>query len=117
MNDIPAATELSPHQREIHSRALRHVAGLSGLSDAMLAQIAATAVIRSLASGTRLIRKGDAASALYLVLTGRFRVSTGEATIATVGPGEPIGELAFFAGGQGGGCVLLGLIMTIPAMS
>ena len=79
---------------------LRHVPTFEGLDSATLAMIAKTASLKTLGSGERLIRKGDAADALYLVLTGRFRVVSDGATIATIGPGEPIGELAFFACGQ-----------------
>ena len=79
---------------------LRRVPSLAGLDRATLALIAETASFQTLGSGERLIRKGDAAQTLYLVLTGRFRVVSDGATIATIGPGEPIGELAFFAGGQ-----------------
>ena len=79
---------------------LRRVPTLEGLDSATLAMIAETASFQTLGSGERLIRKGDAAETLYLVLTGRFRVVSDGATIATIGPGEPIGELAFFSGGQ-----------------
>lgn len=99
MEDIAS---LKPDGFSIEDRiaALRHVAGLSALDDAVLAEIAAQARLRSLPSGTLLIRQGDSASALYLVVSGRFRISTAGVIIAAVGPGEPIGELAFFAGGR-----------------
>ncbi len=80
--------------------ALRQVTGLSALDDDVLAEIAAQARLQSLPSGTQLIRQGDSATALYLVVSGRFRVSHESGIIAAVGSGEPIGELAFFAGGQ-----------------
>ncbi len=50
--------------------------------------------------GTVLLRAGDPPDKLYLVLSGRFFVipEGGQETIAEIGPGEPIGELAFFAG-------------------
>ena len=83
-----------------HFRALQNAISLQGLDDQALTLIAETASIRSHHSGEVLIRKGDPAQTLYLVLTGRFRVVNEGATIATIGPGEPIGELAFFAGGQ-----------------
>jgi len=95
-SDTPAAAAGSGFGAET----LRRISSLQGLDDDALALIARTASIRSLASGERLIRQGDVAETLYLVLTGRFRVVTEGATIATIGPGEPIGELAFFAGGR-----------------
>jgi NTE family protein len=79
---------------------LRSASSLQGLADHALTLIAETASIRSHLSGEMLIRKGDLADTLYLVLTGRFRVVNEAATIAMIGPGEPIGELAFFAGGR-----------------
>ncbi len=50
--------------------------------------------------GTVLLRVGDPADALYVVVFGRFFVipEGGGQPIAEIGPGEPIGELAFFAG-------------------
>ncbi len=50
-------------------------------------------------SGAVLIAQGAPADALFLVLVGRFRVTRDGETIATIGAGEPIGELAFFSGG------------------
>lgn len=78
---------------------LRRAPLFAKLADDLLAEIAARAIIRTVPGGTVLIRQGDPAAALYLVLSGRFRVSNAGASIATVGPGAPIGELAFFAGG------------------
>ena len=49
--------------------------------------------------GGALIQQGDAADTLYIVLKGRFVVLSGEKPIAEISVGEPIGELAFFAGG------------------
>lgn len=95
-SDTPAAAAGS----ELRAETLRQILSLRGLDDDAIALIARTASIRSLASGEGLIRQGDPAETLYLVLTGRFRVVTEGATIATIGPGEPIGELAFFAGGR-----------------
>ncbi len=55
----------------------------------------------SLRRGETLIRQGDTADALYVVISGRFDVLLdGEADpIAEIGPGSPIGEIAFLAGG------------------
>ncbi|MDX2202763.1 MAG: patatin-like phospholipase family protein [Hyphomicrobiaceae bacterium] len=51
--------------------------------------------------GEVLVRQGDVADALYVVLTGRFSVTiAGRAEpIAELGPGQPVGEIAFVAGG------------------
>ena len=51
--------------------------------------------------GTVLVRQGDPANELYIVLAGRFVVTFEgrPGIIAEIGPGEPIGELAFFGSG------------------
>lgn len=82
-----------------HVSALRHVAVFARVEQAILAEIASTAKLREVPSGAVLIRQGDRAEALYLVVSGRFRVSNAGVAIAMIGPGAPIGELAFFAGG------------------
>jgi NTE family protein len=48
--------------------------------------------------GTVLVRQGDPTNELYIVLAGRFFVTLDNrpGVIAEIGPGEPIGELAFF---------------------
>ncbi len=55
----------------------------------------------SLNRGQVLVRQGEAADALYIVLTGRFAVTLeGRAeAVAEFGPGQPVGEIAFIAGG------------------
>ncbi len=56
----------------------------------------------SVQRGETLVRQGDMADALYVVVTGRFEVLVEgrSAAVAELGAGEPIGEIAFFAGGQ-----------------
>ena len=52
--------------------------------------------------GAVLVRQGDLADALYVVVSGRFEVHIrGRAgAIAEIGAGSPIGEIAFLAGGE-----------------
>ena len=52
--------------------------------------------------GVVLVHQGDAADALYVVISGRFSVEVeGSAEpIAEISSGSPIGEIAFFAGGR-----------------
>ncbi len=54
------------------------------------------------ARGKMLVRQGEEADALYLVMSGRFQVLLdGQSRpVAEIGPGTPIGEIAFFAGGH-----------------
>src|SRR6185295_8378686 len=51
--------------------------------------------------GDVLVRQGEVADALYIVVTGRFSVTVeGRCQmIAELGPGQPVGEIAFLAGG------------------
>ena len=55
----------------------------------------------ALERGRVLVRQGDVADALFIVVSGRFDVTVAgrETSIAEVGPGSPVGEIAFLAGG------------------
>jgi NTE family protein len=52
--------------------------------------------------GDVLMRQGQEADALYVVVSGRFevRIAGRAEPIAEIGPGSPIGEIAFLAGGH-----------------
>jgi NTE family protein len=54
---------------------------------------------RSLVRGETLVTEGSEADAFFVVLNGRFTVFYGDRPIAEIATGEPIGEIAFFAGG------------------
>jgi NTE family protein len=49
--------------------------------------------------GEVLVEEGSEADAVFVVLSGRFTVFVGDRPIAEIARGEPIGEIAFFAGG------------------
>lgn len=51
--------------------------------------------------GEVLVRQGDQADALFIVVFGRFDVHVAgrDATVAEIGAGSPVGEIAFLAGG------------------
>lgn len=55
----------------------------------------------TLARGQALVRQGELTDTLYIVESGRFEVTIAgrDAPIAEIGPGSPIGEIAFLAGG------------------
>jgi NTE family protein len=57
---------------------------------------------RALERGDVLVRQGEAADALYIVVSGRFEVTVAgrEGPLAEIGPGSPVGEIAFLAGGM-----------------
>ncbi len=78
--------------------AFASVSGLAELTEADRRQFEAEAVQLRVRRGSVLVRQGDPTNELYIVLAGRFRVTLDgrPGVIAEIGPGEPIGELAFF---------------------
>ncbi len=78
---------------------LHGIDGFSVLAPDVLEQMAAMSEYRMVPRGAALIHEGAAADSLYIVLRGRFTVLAAGRAIAEIGMGEPIGELAFFAGG------------------
>ena len=60
--------------------------------------------------GEVLMRQGEAADSLYYAISGRFEVMIeGRAgVVAEIGPGSPIGEIAFLAGGTRTATVKIG---------
>lgn len=57
--------------------------------------------LEQIGRGGVLMRQGEPAAALFIVVSGRFHVfRDGQAeAMAEIGPGSPIGEIGFFAGG------------------
>ncbi|WP_143738267.1 patatin-like phospholipase family protein [Erythrobacter colymbi] len=83
---------------------LAQVEAFAGLPEAARAALAASAHLVSVRGGELLVRRGEEADTLYIVATGRFHVliaaaDAGERVVAEIEAGEPVGELAFFAGG------------------
>ena len=78
---------------------LRDIDGFASLDDNVLQQFIAQSELQEIPRGTALISEGEAADTLYIALSGRFVVLAGGTPIAEITAGEPIGELAFFAGG------------------
>ncbi|ACK51384.1 cyclic nucleotide-binding protein [Methylocella silvestris BL2] len=94
-----------PEQATVASEQIAALRGLElfrDLSDKSLSLIAGRLRVRELARGELLLKEGDDAFAFYLVLSGRFeaRVAERDQIVAEIGPGQPIGEIAFFAGGR-----------------
>ncbi len=82
---------------------LARVPLLQGLSQGELERIAPLAVPRSFPKGARVFHEGDESDACYIVRSGDVRVtrehSDGRAiALATLGPGEIVGELAMLDG-------------------
>lgn len=72
------------------------------LSAADRAGFAASFEQHKLQRGDILVREGAPADALYVVVSGRFAVTVAgrQAPLTEIGPGQPIGEIAFLAGGK-----------------
>jgi NTE family protein len=79
---------------------LQTVQGFSTLNEEILKQMAGAAEYHIVARGEMLIKEGELVDNLYIVLKGRFIVFSGKTPIAEISTAEPIGELAFFAGGK-----------------
>jgi CRP/FNR family transcriptional regulator, cyclic AMP receptor protein len=78
---------------------LNHVPTPPVLHEALLQSIAARGGVRRYAAQTVIITEGDTSDQLFIILSGRVKVYTGneagkELVIAIHGPGEYIGELA-----------------------
>ena len=83
---------------------LRGTALFGGLDDEQLARLIEMGEIIDLAPGEVLIREGDVASALFVILEGELDVSklsgTTDIPLARVGPGALQGEMAALEGGR-----------------
>ena len=73
---------------------------LSGLSEPERMAFAERCVLRTLRRGDLLMRQGDTADALYVVISGRFVVTLDgrREPVTEIGPGQPVGEIAFLTG-------------------
>jgi NTE family protein len=74
----------------------------AGLSEPERQALAARLALRTLRRGDVLMRQGDPADALYVVVSGRFTVTLEgrQDPLSEIGPGQPVGEIAFLTGGR-----------------
>jgi CRP/FNR family cyclic AMP-dependent transcriptional regulator len=85
--------------------ALRGVELFASLNPRQIARLTRLAHTREFALGTRILRRGDPATALYIVLRGQVSVThpSGEMgsewALGQIGPGEAFGEMALIDGG------------------
>jgi NTE family protein len=95
--DIPA--ESVTHGLPV--REIPDVDLFSGLSETERHALGARVALRTLRRGDVLMRQGEEADALYVVVSGRFAVTVGEwrDPVSEIGPGQPVGEIAFLTGG------------------
>ncbi len=73
----------------------------SGLSEAERSALAARLALRTLRRGDVLMRQGEEADALYVLQSGRLAVlRDGQPDpVSEIGPGQPVGEIAFLTDG------------------
>jgi CRP/FNR family transcriptional regulator, cyclic AMP receptor protein len=69
---------------------------LGQLNDSDIEWLARHGTRRRLADGDIIVREGEPIDALFITLSGQFRVSLGDGTgVALLGVGEVVGEIAF----------------------
>lgn len=76
-----------------------------GLSTEEVREIVRVCEQRTVEAGERLFAQGDGARALYMIQSGEFEVSAttdfgGDLTLAHLGPGAVVGEMALLEGGE-----------------
>ncbi|MCU1448134.1 MAG: cyclic nucleotide-binding protein [Acidimicrobiales bacterium] len=75
---------------------LRSVLGLRGASERDVLVLASLFDEASLDEGEILIREGEPGREVFLILEGQVAVSLRHDTIATIGPGQFVGEMSLF---------------------
>ncbi|MFN3867604.1 MAG: cyclic nucleotide-binding and patatin-like phospholipase domain-containing protein [Hyphomicrobiaceae bacterium] len=99
----PAATADSGASNGDNSeRLLERLEIFEDLSAEQRTLLAAELASRAVRRGEVLVRQGDEADSMFVVVSGRFAVHLeGRAdAVCEIGPGQPIGEIAFLAGGR-----------------
>lgn len=94
---------MSPQNVGLSLLVLRNVPLFSGLSEDELQHLSQVAVRRRAARGEQVVRVGEAAEALLILLTGRAKVTNvdeegREIILAWLGPGEFFGEMGLIDG-------------------
>jgi CRP-like cAMP-binding protein len=72
----------------------------SGLSSAERAQLASWMEVQEFEPGRRLTEEGSFDYAFFVLERGRVRVDQGGERVASLGPGDVFGEMAFFGDGR-----------------
>lgn len=95
----PAAAAAKPHRDAAAEDALSHVALFQGLGRETLESLEAFTFRRKFKSGDLIVEEGRTGNGLFVVLSGKVEVVKGTPVgrpqvVATLGPGEPFGEMA-----------------------
>ena len=72
----------------------------AGLTDEDVAAVARVATEREFAAGATMMSAGDFGHCLFLVESGTAEVSVNGSAVATIGPGDIVGEAAVLASGR-----------------
>ena len=64
------------------------------IPDEQLADVASTLRDREVFAGEEIIREGDMGTSMFIIVEGRVRVHRNDKEIATLGSGDPFGEMA-----------------------
>ncbi len=97
--------------------ALRGVRLLAACTQRELAEVAAMAVPATLPAGTVLTREGQNGGLAYVIETGRCDVKRRGRTVATLGPGDVVGELSLLDGGPRTATVVAATEVTVLEIS
>jgi serine/threonine protein phosphatase PrpC len=73
---------------------LSHMPLFSRLTERELLRVMQAVEVREYKDADLVIREGDKGDELFIVLSGKVRVSRGEQTLLDLGPGEHVGEMA-----------------------
>ncbi len=103
VRDVVLSNTMAEFRNLELTRAVRSGWGIS--DDEAIASLTKVGVIRDVAAGEVLVRKGDPATSAYLVLSGSFQVtehfddrsSTKEPTLPMLGTGQLVGERALLS--------------------
>jgi CRP/FNR family cyclic AMP-dependent transcriptional regulator len=82
-----------------HLDQLKGVSLFRGVTDAELAEIAKVTTELDLAAGTVMVTEGTSAREAFVILDGTAEVTVDGQSVATVGPGECVGEVALLDAG------------------
>jgi len=96
-----AGVMLAIHQHDVPATRLamlRKLSMFAGLTDAELCRVDALTCEISVLPGTVLMKQGQVGREVFVVAAGVADVSIDRRTVARVGPGEPLGEMALLEG-------------------
>jgi CRP-like cAMP-binding protein len=96
---VHRAPPLAPApQLEAVTRALAACPTFASLPEQLLHALARNSRLVTFAPGEILVEEGEASEALFVIAAGRARVVRQGEEVATLGPGEHFGEIAFLTG-------------------